>query len=262
MILTMLILVTNLLLRRSVIESVLFALAIAVGITPQLLPAVVSTSLATGSRRLARLNVLVKRLVCIEDLGNIDILITDKTGTLTEGRISLLDAVDPTGAHDDAVLRVSLLATDVDAASAVSAPTRWMPQCWSPGRRALDDSHCPPSRHTAVRSCPPRDIGTARRGRPPISGGQGAAEQVMAKCAVVPDTAGQTLAALFTSGRRVVAVASKPAPELAVLTADDECDLVLDSFLVCANNEGGGAGFPGTTGGTGHRAQGGKGWTS
>src|ERR1700692_67362 len=115
--LTVLILVTNLLLRRPVIDSLLFALASAVGITPQLLPAVVSTSLATGSRRLARLNVLVKRLVCIEDLGDIDILITDKTGTLTEGRISLLDAVDPTGAHDDAVLRVSLLATDVDAAS-------------------------------------------------------------------------------------------------------------------------------------------------
>src|SRR6476620_4144002 len=96
MTLTVLILITNLLLRRPVIDSVLFALAIAVGITPQLLPAVVSTSLATGSRRLAKLKVLVKRLVCIEDLGDIDILITDKTGTLTEGRISLVYAVDPT----------------------------------------------------------------------------------------------------------------------------------------------------------------------
>ena len=77
----------------------LFALAIAVGITPQLLPAVVSASLATGSRQLAKLKVLVKRLVCIEDLGDIDVLITDKTGTLTEGRISFVDAVDPAGAH-------------------------------------------------------------------------------------------------------------------------------------------------------------------
>ncbi len=78
--LTVMILAINLLLRRPAIDSVLFALAIAVGITPQLLPAVVSTSLATGSRRLAQLKVLVKRLVCIEDLGDIDILITDKTG--------------------------------------------------------------------------------------------------------------------------------------------------------------------------------------
>jgi Mg2+-importing ATPase len=63
--LTVLIVITNLLLRRPVIDSVLFALAIAVGITPQLLPAVVSASPATGSRRLAKLKVLVKRLVCI-----------------------------------------------------------------------------------------------------------------------------------------------------------------------------------------------------
>ena len=117
MTLTVLILITNLLLRRPVIDSVLFALAIAVGITPQLLPAVVSTSLATGSRRLAKLKVLVKRLVCIEDLGDIDILITDKTGTLTEGRISLVDAVNPAGAHTDSVLRAGLLTTDGDAAT-------------------------------------------------------------------------------------------------------------------------------------------------
>lgn len=79
--------VINLVLHRSLLDSLLFSLAIAVGITPQLLPAVVSTSLAAGSRQLARRRVLVKRLVCIEDLGDMDILVTDKTGTLTEGRI-------------------------------------------------------------------------------------------------------------------------------------------------------------------------------
>ena len=115
--LTVLILVSNLLLRKPVIDSVLFSLAIAVGITPQLLPAVVSASLATGSRRLAKLKVLVKRLVCIEDLGDIDILITDKTGTLTEGRISLVDTVNPAGAHSESVRRLGLLATDVDPQS-------------------------------------------------------------------------------------------------------------------------------------------------
>jgi Mg2+-importing ATPase len=236
MILTVLILVTNLLLRRSVIESVLFALAIAVGITPQLLPAVVSTSLATGSRRLARLNVLVKRLVCIEDLGDIDILITDKTGTLTEGRISLLDAVDPTGAHDDAVLRVSLLATDVDAASGgVSANAMDAALLESPAVERLTTA--------AVHRVATLPFDHARRATSALLDDdghrflvvKGAPEQVMARCAVVPDSARQTLAALFTSGRRVVAVASKPAPDLAVLTADDECDLVLDGFLVFAD---------------------------
>ena len=115
--LTVMILVTNLMLHRPLINSALFALAIAVSITPQLLPAVVSTSLATGSRQLAKAKVLVKRLVCIEDFGDIDILITDKTGTLTEGRISLLDTVNPAGAHTDSVLRLALLASDVDLAT-------------------------------------------------------------------------------------------------------------------------------------------------
>src|SRR6185436_1514412 len=87
------------------------------GITPQLLPAVVSTSLATGSRRLGKLKVLVKRLVCIEDLGDIDVLVTDKTGTLTEGRITLVDAVDPAGAHADTVLRAGLRAAGGDSDS-------------------------------------------------------------------------------------------------------------------------------------------------
>jgi Mg2+-importing ATPase len=71
-VLTTLILLTNLILQRPFLDSVLFSLAIAVGITPQLLPAVVSSSLAAGTRALARRKVLVKRLVCIEDLGDLD----------------------------------------------------------------------------------------------------------------------------------------------------------------------------------------------
>ena len=83
----------NVVLHKPIIDALLFSLAIAVGITPQLLPAVVSTSLAAGSRRMAARKVLVKRLVCIEDLGDIDVLFTDKTGTLTQGRIGYMRAV-------------------------------------------------------------------------------------------------------------------------------------------------------------------------
>ena len=86
--LTVSIFVINVVLHKPILDALLFSLAIAVGITPQLLPAVVSTSLAAGSRRMAQRKVLVKRLVCIEDLGDIDVLFTDKTGTLTQGRIS------------------------------------------------------------------------------------------------------------------------------------------------------------------------------
>jgi len=73
-------------------------LAIAVGLTPRLLPAIVTVSLAAGARRLARKQVMVERLVSIEDLGNADLLFTDKTGTLTEGEIRFREAVDPIGA--------------------------------------------------------------------------------------------------------------------------------------------------------------------
>ena len=82
------ILLINVLVGRSLLGSVLFALAIAVGLTPQLLPAIVTISLSTGAKRLAERSVLVKRLVSIEDLGNIVVLFTDKTGTLTEGAIT------------------------------------------------------------------------------------------------------------------------------------------------------------------------------
>ena len=96
-VLTISIFVINVALSRPLLEALLFSLAIAIGITPQLLPAIVSVSLSTGSRELARRQVLVKRLVTIEDLGNIEVLFTDKTGTLTEGAITFDQALDAAG---------------------------------------------------------------------------------------------------------------------------------------------------------------------
>jgi len=99
----------NWLLGRPILESALFSLAIAVGLTPQLLPAIVTVSLASGARNLARKRVVVKRLISIEDLGNIEILFTDKTGTLTEGRITFREALAPDGKPDGEVLKLGLL---------------------------------------------------------------------------------------------------------------------------------------------------------
>jgi Mg2+-importing ATPase len=234
MTLTVLILVTNLLLRRPVIDSVLFALAIAVGITPQLLPAVVSTSLATGSRRLAKVKVLVKRLVCIEDLGDIDVLFTDKTGTLTDGRIALIDAVDPAGAHSDSVLRSGLLATGVDSASDGANANAMDTALWeSADAKSLTNVHRVanlPFDHTRrAMSCLIDDAGSR------LLVVKGAPEQVLARCATLPDETQPTLSMLFADGRRVVAVASKPSPELTSITADDEAGLRLEGFLVFAD---------------------------
>jgi Mg2+-importing ATPase len=234
--LTAVILITNLLLDRPVVDSVLFALAIAVGITPQLLPAVVSTSLATGAGRLAKLKVLVKRLVCIEDLGDIDILITDKTGTLTDGQITLVDALDAEGRPADAVLRLGLLATAVDPATGGGAANALDAALWA----------CPRAREVAAPDLPlvatlPFDH-TRRASSVLVGDGadrllvvKGAPEQVLAQCAATPTSMEPTLATLFADGRRVVAVASKPAPHLAAISADDETGLTLDGFLVFAD---------------------------
>ncbi|GAY13502.1 magnesium-translocating P-type ATPase [Mycobacterium sp. shizuoka-1] len=234
--LTVVILATNLLLRRPVIDSVLFALAIAVGITPQLLPAVVSTSLATGSRRLARLKVLVKRLVCIEDLGDIDILITDKTGTLTEGRITLIEAVDAAGVTSDAVLRTGLLATDVDPACGGTSANEMDAALWDceAGRQVVTRdarrvAELPFDHTRRATSALVDDAG----GRRLIV--KGAPEQVLTHCESVPQSAQPILDRLFGQGRRVVAVASRPAPDLSEITAADETGLRLDGFLVFAD---------------------------
>ena len=104
--------IINVALHKPVIDALLFSLAIAVGISPQLLPAVVSTSLAAGSRQLAQRKVLVKRLVCIEDLGDIDVLFTDKTGTLTEGSLHFMRSAGPDGAAGDEPLLLGLLCNE------------------------------------------------------------------------------------------------------------------------------------------------------
>lgn len=89
LVLVALIFAFNTLLQRPVVESLLFALALGVGLTPQLLPAIISVNLARGARGMARRRVIVKRLAAIENFGSMDVLCSDKTGTLTAGVVRL-----------------------------------------------------------------------------------------------------------------------------------------------------------------------------
>lgn len=93
--------------HRPVVESLLFALALAVGMTPQLLPAITSVVLATGAKAMARSDVIVKRLLAIENFGGMDVLCVDKTGTLTEGTVKLKAARDWMGQDSQRVLRMA-----------------------------------------------------------------------------------------------------------------------------------------------------------
>jgi Mg2+-importing ATPase len=99
------VLTVNLLLDRPVVESLLFAVALAVGLSPELLPAIVSVTLSAGARTMARQGVIVRRLEAIENLGSMDVLCTDKTGTLTAGIVTLDAALDAKGAKSEAVFR-------------------------------------------------------------------------------------------------------------------------------------------------------------
>lgn len=93
-ILTLVMFGLNALIGRPILESLLFALAIAIGLTPELLPVIVTISLSHGAGKLAKKHVIAKQLISIENLGNMDILCTDKTGTLTEGKIQLMKYID------------------------------------------------------------------------------------------------------------------------------------------------------------------------
>lgn len=99
----------NVYLARPVLESFLFALALAVGLTPQLLPAIISINLARGAKRMAEQKVIVKRLASIENFGSMNVLCSDKTGTLTEGVVRLRCALDIEGNESERVLRFAYL---------------------------------------------------------------------------------------------------------------------------------------------------------
>ena len=103
------VLTVNVLRAKPAMDSLLFALALAVGLTPELLPAIISITLAHGAQRMAKRGVIVRKLNAIENFGSMDVLCTDKTGTLTEGVVILKEATDSQGTTSDAVLRYAYL---------------------------------------------------------------------------------------------------------------------------------------------------------
>ncbi len=235
-VLTVSIFVINVALHRPLIDALLFSLAIAIGLTPQLLPAIVTVSLSTGSRRLARKKVLVKRLVSIEDLGNITLLFTDKTGTLTEGHITLDRAIDAEGAAAIPVHVLGLVCNEalVDAGKAVSgnaldvalwdaaeplvagAAGRW-------NRVALRPFDHERRLSAVVADAPDRQRWLIVKGEP---------EGVLARSNDVPPSAKTTLSALYDAGARVIAIGARLAPGLSTPTDADEQHLGLIGFAV------------------------------
>ena len=233
-----LIFIINVALHRPVLEALMFSLAIAIGISPQLLPAIVSTSLAAGSRALARRRILVKRLVCIEDLGDIDVLLTDKTGTLTEGRIAFMRSIGPGGSQDPDPAVLGLVATEVTAGSdgAVAGGNPLDAALWAgviaPAER---DAAAAYRRRAVLPFDHDRRLVTVLVDNPSgerLLVTKGAPESVFDRAKTVPDAVRAAADREFSAGNRVVAVATRPVPGATAITTDDERDLEVRGLLV------------------------------
>ena len=238
-VLTISIFVINVAFSRPLLDALLFSLAIAIGITPQLLPAIVSISLSTGSRELARRRVLVKRLVTIEDLGNIEVLFTDKTGTLTEGAITFDRALDPAGQPSTTPLLLGLVCNEatMTATGPVGGNALDVALWSAPESTALAATADGPSAYQRLGLLPfdherqMASVATRTAAGDTVLVTKGAPEAVMARCADLPAEANETLQRLFADGARVVAVATRDAPGLVQPEPADERALRLVGFL-------------------------------
>src|SRR5581483_2607645 len=228
----------NALARRDPLESLLFALALAVGLTPEFLPMIMTVTLGQGALRMARGQVVVKRLAAIEHLGNMDVLCSDKTGTLTRGAVALQAHVDVHGVDSEETLRWACVN------SALESGVR------SPLDAAILAHDHPAIATFAKRAELPFDF--ERRRVSVLAAGpdgtevitKGAPEAVLPLCAVVEQggstapmraelraEAQRTFERLSRDGYHVLAVAHKPVePEQASVSDADERDLVLSGF--------------------------------
>lgn len=250
-VLTVSIFVINVALSRPLLDALLFSLAIAIGITPQLLPAIVSVSLSAGSRQLARRHVLVKRLVTIEDLGNIEVLFTDKTGTLTEGTITFDRALDADGADSSRSLLLGLVCNESTMTDAGPVGGNSLDQALfaAPAASSIIRGPDGPTAYRRLGVLPfdhDRQLVSVAVTNPDGTASlitKGAPEVVLTRCAAVAPASERVLEGLFAEGARVVAVATKELANTEHPTGrngasntqdpgpDDERDLTFEGFL-------------------------------
>ena len=242
LVMVVLVLGVHLLMQRPAMDSLLFALALSVGLTPELLPAIVSITLSQGAQRMARLGVIVRRLNAIENLGSMDVLCTDKTGTLTVGVMQLDGALDPLGQASAAVLRLAALnaqwqtglSSPLDAAILAAASQQHL--ALNP-ERLIDEVP-----YDFERKCLSVVLATAQGGALLIT--KGALRAVLARCTHVGEAA-QPLDLLARTaierqfvhwseqGYRVLAVASRTWDQAAAAyTQADEQGLCFAGFLL------------------------------
>ena len=223
LVLVVIVLGAGIALHRDMLESLLFAIALAVGLTPEFLPMITTVTLASAARQMSKRSVIVKRLSAIQNLGSIDVLCTDKTGTLTTGEMTLTRAVDLTGAPSEEVRRLACLNSHLGTGigNALDIALR---RCQAaPAVHKLDEIPFDFERRCATV--------VIEDGGGPLLITKGAPEQVIARCTGHQDA--RVLAdQLCDGGSRVLAVARRRVPAQAAYTRADEHDLELVGFVV------------------------------
>lgn len=238
--------------RRPPLESVLFAVALAVGLTPEFLPMISTVTLARGAAHMARARVLVKNLAAIQNFGSIDILCCDKTGTLTSGQMQLQQHLDSAGGASERVFLLGYLnclhETGVGNGMSAAVLAR-------AGTNPLDAAilgHGQPDVH-GYEKLDEVPFDFERRRQSVVVRAEagarmlvvkGAPEGVLPLCtasrlgeAAAPMTdasrarARATFEQLSATGQRVLALASRAVPEQPAYSAADERELVLEGFL-------------------------------
>jgi len=238
--------VLNAAVGHPVIDSLLFSLAVAVGLVPELMPAIVTISLSQGARAMAKKQVVVKRLVSIEDFGNMDALCTDKTGTLTEGKITLKDYWSLSETPGPKMLHYAMLCNTAVLNEKISGNPMDIAIWEYAIRSGLREAVMP---YTTVDEVPfdyeRRMMSTVVRKDSELTLiTKGAPESVLPKCQYA-EIAGESmplgsaqglvdakLAEYSGAGYRSLAVAFKTVEARASYSVEDESDLTLLGFLV------------------------------
>jgi len=231
---------------RTLVDALLFSLAVAVGLVPELMPAIVTISLAQGASRMAKVKVIVKRLVSIEDFGNMDVYCTDKTGTLTEGKICLSDYRSLGEEEDERVLTYSLLCNSaVVSDTIVGNPMDTA--IWEHAIKLDKQQSAVP--YTKIDEMPfdyqrrIMSVVVKNKGETLLIS-KGAPESIFARCthaeisgklrpiSSVQKAIDDKFLNLSQLGYRILAVASRRAEEKTSYSADDERDLTLLGLLI------------------------------
>jgi Mg2+-importing ATPase len=229
LVLVLVLLAASLAMHRPAFESLLFAVALAVGLTPEFLPMITTVTLAQGASRMAEHHVIVKHLEAIQNLGSMDVFCSDKTGTLTVGEMRVEGSYDAVGRPSPRALELARLNSRME--TGIRSPLDVAIVTASDG--ADDDGW------TKLDEIPfdferRRVSIVVQRGSERLLVTKGAPESVCAISTTTPEERARQaewIARQGEKGMRLLAVATRPAGEGPAWTTRDECDLHLEGFI-------------------------------